>query len=616
MNLKHFKSWKLLYEDNDICFSKAIHEPTQSKVFFITLFTPDKMSIATKHLASEHLHNYVALIEEDGKLHIILKEQQGHSIKNFIKKSRLDYDDRVQIVYEYLKLIEKYDSFPNAIKIQLVDDEQLLISDDGMAFRELIDYTLTKSYSLTDVFKQVGKTIECILHDADGYHSQFIDNLLLGNHQFSSFEVLKNQFKDVFIFEKPEALESINSEYTIIINDLEAGPPIHLTKTEIERNKKAESLVSLSAIEKPVLIHDELQSELAELLSSRSTTPSSTSEDTNSHPSHIMSWMNKTTEDVESQNEIDEDDDVDADEDFDADEKLNGKFDGDDLVNDSTPDPVNDSLDLEDSFNEANETPNASILENSTEDVDTLLSEDAPLSVNTLFTETLSSDEDALFKSTLQDEIFDDEDALEELNRLRRLEKSKNNTKSFKAIYEEDAHLPESLPKASKPVKTRVWEDDEEDDLLDNDMSQIFDDLEPPRKNRKINVKMFLVAVLVIGSLFLIASGLKGLFQNEPVVAKFEIESLRNEKIACMNQSTGGKNIDRYTWEIYYSNTLVQTFSDENLFPVFQTEGTYKIVLKVKDKDGNWSKPYAVTYDYKASKDTTETTESTENQTP
>jgi len=198
-------------------------------------------------------------------------------------------------------------------------------------------------------------------------------------------------------------------------------------------------------------------------------------------------------------------------------------------------------------------------------------------------------------------------DALVELNHLRKLEKeTQNSTKSFKAIFDEDSQMPKSLPKASTPLKRRDWDESEEEDLLTEDMSQIFDEFEKAPQPKTFNFKLVIVGVLVVVSLFFIISGLKSMFQSEPVNAQFAIEPLREDRVAFMNKSTGEKNIERYSWEIYYADTLVQTFNDENLFPVFDTEGTYKIVLKVKDKSGNWSEPYSEKYEYVKTQNTTE----------
>ena len=121
-----------------------------------------------------------------------------------------------------------------------------------------------------------------------------------------------------------------------------------------------------------------------------------------------------------------------------------------------------------------------------------------------------------------------------------------------------------------------------------------------------------LVAVLVIIIGFFV---IKSLIPNEPIVAKFEVEPLLEDRVAFMNTSTGGKDIKSYTWEIYYGDLLVQTFTDKDLFPVFETEGDYTIVLKVQDKDGNWSEAYSEDYHFgkePSGADAGETTETTE----
>ena len=509
MNLNQFKSWKLLYEDNELCFSKAVNNMDQSNVFFITLFNPEKLSVATKHLLEDHLHNFVALIEEDEKLHLILKSQEGRPIKKFISKTPLDYDDRVQIVYEYFKLVEKYDAFPNAIKIQLLDEEQLLISDDGLLFRELIDYTPMQSYTDRDVFKQLGKTIDLILHDAEGYHSQFIDNLLLGNHNFKNLNATKENFKDIFIFEKPDALESINYEYTIILNDLEAGPPIKLADKDLKAIK-AQDHVKIADINEWETInptpdthfpHEELQHELAALLSA-----DSLSRDTVRSSDIIEESLEEVEDEVE-----DEEDELE--------EELEDK------IEDTT--------------------------------------------IETLFT-----------KAENKTIPYD--------------------TKSFKAQFKEDDLMPEVLPKSQK----RRFVEESDEMIHDEDMAQIFDETHVP-SFKPTNRFWILVG---IGALLIVVLGfwgIKTMFNSEPIVASFEVEALHDNRIAFMNTSTGDKKIENFSWEIYYADTLVQTFTDENLFPVFDTEGSYKIVLKVQDKKGVWSEPYTEIYDFKFSEETT-----------
>lgn len=563
MALNQFKSWKLLYEDHDLCFSKAVNKNDASNVFFITFFDPDKMSVATKHLLEDHLHNYISLVEEDGKLHLILKAHEGRAIHKFIKHSRLDYDDRVQIVNEYFKLIEKYDAFPDPIKVQLLDEEQLLISDDGLAFRELIDYAPTQVYSNKDVFKQLGKTMDLILQDAEGYHSQFIDNLILGNHSYDSLKAAKNHFKDVFIFEKPDALESISYEYTIVLNDLEAGPPIKVAK-EVPKSKELERVAPDSSLN---LHHDELRRELADLLATNQV-----------HPDKGVSDSGIGI-DVETYEQADSAEPVDNNESFIIDEPLT---DNNDLIDAVEADAV-----------EADAADEA---------VDDVVAVDSLVSVEA---DTVKQEVKLDAKASLMAEI--EAELLQSVTPT--VPNVSKDTKSFKAIFQEDDQMPESLPKSSKQ---RFLEED--DALFVDDVSEMFDeegsDDQPPRNH--VQIKFVLIGVAFLLILVLGIWGIKSLFNSKPVAAQFEIEPLHDNRIAFMNTSTGGKQIKAYSWEIYYADTLVQKFEDENLFPVFDTEGTYKIVMKVQDKKGNWSEPFTQEYAFELTEETLQPTEATE----
>lgn len=556
MNLNQFKSWKLLFEDEELCFSSAVNSIDQLNVFFITFFNPEKISKATKHLMDAHLHNYVALLEEEGKLHLILKQQVGKSIKKFIKHSHLDYDDRVQIVYEYLKLIEKYDAFNNAIKIQLIDDEQLLISDDGLSIRELIDYTLNNTYSDLEVFKQLGITIDLILSDAEGYHSQFIDNLILGHHHYSSIKIIKKDFKDIFIFEKPDALETISLEYNIILNDLEAGPPLPYTKVP----HKDSNPVPAATIDH----QEELHRELFELLSKDVIQEDPSSND----KGNVKLFSKAEVNDIAAIDNLEHQTQIDL-------EEVDSQLESTTVLDQAALDiaalnvtALNETVGDEDIIN------GASVDENVVIDSE-YLEENNEGDVNDA---DLNDESDDLTVSHTTDEKIDNSHIT-------------GQTASFKAQYADELSLPESLPKSSKHRSM----DDE--DLFDDDVFDLFEENETKDiEKRTFNSKWFIVPVCILLLALIIFFSSKILFSSEPIVVSFDVEPLQDNRIAFMNKTTGTKNIEAYSWEIYYHGTLIQTFTDKNLFPVFDTEGTYTIILKVEDKKGNWSEPYSLDY--------------------
>lgn len=508
MNLKQFKSWKLLYEDEFQCFSKAIYEIDQVPVFLITVFNPEEIARATKHMLPDHLHNFLGLIEDEGSIHIALKTVSGKSLKKLMRTADLTYEARVELAYTYLKKIEIYDVFPDAIKIQLLDEEQLLISNEGICFRELIDYTLQTSYSPLDVLKQLGFVLDQILHDATDYHNQFIDNLLRCKHPFHTLKDVKNSFKDVFIYEKPEALDKIDIEYNIILNDLDFGPPVQF-------NEVIKSTPPVK-FEKPKtdIPHEDLQSELAALLRQEPPSP------VNPIEASFVKPNDEAADDVTVDEVIVED--------------LVEALNNDNAVVDEVVDEVFDEP-IEKVIHDSQNEP----IEHTASDV----------LIPTILHET------------------------------RKIEDK----------------LPESLPKSTK---SRSFDDE---DLLDEDMSDLFD-LEDLNSVRSISFKPLLILFLGLITLVVLYFGAQFFMNlNEPIKAQFEIEQLHDNRVAFMNTSEGKKKIEAYSWEIYYGDTLISTFEDENLFPLFDTSGTYTIVLKVMDKNETWLEPYTFIYEFNKS---------------
>lgn len=503
MNLKQFKSWKLLYEDESQCFSKAIYEIDQSPVFLITIFNPEALAIATKHMLNEHLYNFLGLIEDEGRIHLVLKAISGKSIKKVMRTMPLSYEERIELAYAYLKKIERYDVFPDAIKIQLLDEEQLLIAEESIAFRELIDFTLQTTYSTLEVMKQLGVILDIILYDANGYQNQFIDNLLRCKHGYSTLTEVKRHFKDVFIFEKPEALDKIDVEYTIILNDLDFGPPVHLD--EIVNSSKPD-VIKATLVDIP---HDDLQSELAALL--RQEVP---------------------------------------------------------IV--SEP-PAMDKLSLDGSKEEVfqPEVIQANVFE-------------ASVIEESVIEENVVND------SAVED-FVNTYDVIPDIH-AEVIATPKPDSRTS------DDKLPESLPKSSK---SRAFDDE---DLLDDDMSDLFD-IEDLRHSKSMIFKPLLIVFTSILVLVVVYFGIQFFSSlSAPIKAQFEVEQLHDNRVAFMNTSEGKKKIQAYSWEIYYGDSLISTFEDENLFPLFDTNGTYTIVLKVMDKDQNWLEPYTFVYEFNKTK--------------
>ncbi|MBM7562645.1 hypothetical protein [Fusibacter tunisiensis] len=252
MKINQFTKWKLLYEDESQCFSNAIDSETGNAVVIITYFNKDDLPKSVRALLESALHNVIEIIEDNEGFHIVSKRLKGMSLKRFSDSNTMAYLDRIQMVYDWLKQIQLYEQFPDAVKIQLVDSDQILITDNTMHSRELVDYKSADTVEIQDIFKQVGYTLDMVLYDAENTHQLFIENLCIGKHDIFSFTLLRKQFKDIFIYEKEDALARVLSEYNIILNDLESdAPPVpKITRPVIE------------ATTEPIEVQDELEEEL------------------------------------------------------------------------------------------------------------------------------------------------------------------------------------------------------------------------------------------------------------------------------------------------------------------------------------------------------------------
>ena len=78
-------------------------------------------------------------------------------------------------------------------------------------------------------------------------------------------------------------------------------------------------------------------------------------------------------------------------------------------------------------------------------------------------------------------------------------------------------------------------------------------------------------------------------------IASFEKERFEDQwKFINMSKTFDNNNrIAEVEWKIYSDNELINAFSTYNLNLTFNTNGIYKITLRVMDSYGNWSLPYA-----------------------
>ncbi len=541
--LKHYRNWTLLYEDDDQCFSKAEEIETGNDVLVITHFNTNRIKRTVKSLLPELLNHYLDAFEEESGYHIVLKYLKGFSLSTYLSRFTLDYQDRVKLCYEWIKSIVKYDQFPDALKIQLIDYEQLLIKDGIMYAREWIDYGSEETVDYLKMFKQMGETLEMLFPDAPLYQSQFIDTLKIGKHELISLAMFRKTFKDIFLYEKEDVFNKIPFEFDIVLNDRSAGPPIDVPQKPKAPKPKPKPIVPTQTFE-PIAedAHLEPLSEEKKTRSVRDEIP-------------ILSEPEDPT----------------------------------DIALTVAPQEVEPPETVSEENVPAPETPDSEeVALEETVQIETVpddLSKPEPSAA----VEPAQPTEPAAttMDSKAEEEVLEDEE-----------EPIESVLESLTATSEDATDGPQPTDRATR----YALDDEEEIDEYAKEMDALFseDDL-PPEKNYRIKWKetalIALISLVIISAVVFV--GWRVLRNDEPVAASFSIEkNLTDGSIPITNTSTGGKSIDTYLWEVYFDGYLVKTFNDKDLVLNLDSPGAYKIVLKLKDDKGNWSAPSEQTFNY------------------
>lgn len=247
MNLNDLKFETTIKEDSFQRVGTGLISATKETIIWIQIPTY-QMSAASKHLVTEHLYNVIDTFDSDNHFYIIMKNVTGKPINDYIKDVQLTYDARIHLCYELLKSLIKYDAFHYTYQLQLITDDQIVVNNDIIMFREIINYALSNQHDFNEVITRIGYLFSSILKSKNDIHVQFTDNLIIGHHQYENLSDLLNDFKDIFIYEKPSAINAMPREYNIIITTDDDHNISTISRTEQVHKPLAENMNTLSKI--------------------------------------------------------------------------------------------------------------------------------------------------------------------------------------------------------------------------------------------------------------------------------------------------------------------------------------------------------------------------------
>lgn len=185
------------------------------EVVVINIFNKDKTSkFLSKSQFPKGLNNLVHLEDQDNELIVITEYREGTPLDSYLSYFNTTLKHKINLAYEYMTKIVKYDTFQSHIKKVLIDESQVNISNDELFFNELLflDENVSDPTDFNTIALKIGTVIEKIIFTNESTDEQnndstlkkisnFINKLKNGEHNFNSIQGVYDAFRRIYIYD-------------------------------------------------------------------------------------------------------------------------------------------------------------------------------------------------------------------------------------------------------------------------------------------------------------------------------------------------------------------------------------------------------------------------------
>ena len=185
------------------------------EVVVINIFHKNEISkVISKSQFPNGLNNLLYLEEDQNDLVVITEYQEGTPLESYLEFFDTTVKHKINLAYEYMSKIVKYDSFSNSIKSILIDESQVIFKDKELYFNELLflDEVFSKPVEFNAIALKLATMIEKIVFSKDPTDDQdndraseailgFINKLKSNEHTFRNIEDIYNEFRKIYIYD-------------------------------------------------------------------------------------------------------------------------------------------------------------------------------------------------------------------------------------------------------------------------------------------------------------------------------------------------------------------------------------------------------------------------------
>lgn len=568
----NYKSYTSAYRGENSEIGTAFSNVSGERVIIITMFRPSYLAISTKNQL-ENLYNFLELEDDKEKTRIMLKDVSGKEFEHFAESTQSDKGIKVQIALEILKKMLRYDEFPNSVKFQLVQDDQIRIHESGVYLREVVNFTNHDPITDQDIIASIGNMLCRLLPDLDGAEATLLEQMKLGNNDFYSIADVYSAFRDVFIYKIPAQLEKR------IYFSLKGGETIDghavdefIRQEETRRLELAKQREEISREYKIDAFEQKIENQ----------TKYSESIDTDGFESKELKLEKDQTKQLPG--EVDE---------FEIIRTIQPKTID---LNEVTNEITNNLQNIVDEFNKYGK-----------QKIDDESAEEAG-DKEAKATETAASDDPAA-----DDAVITNRKNKKKKNRNKRKNKKIIETEklesfadealeSLSEIQDDDLQKTTALDEVDKDSPFHIYRHFETSKLEDGDTSdldefyKVMDNLGNKNSRAKKIAGITLIAVFICAIFVIALMYFKAL--SQPIVPGFTLTSPTVKTIQCTNDSLGKMKISKCLWKVYNDGQLLAESEGNSVSFSFENVGKYEIHMILIDKDGKELEPIVKTYNH------------------
>ncbi|MBB6216019.1 hypothetical protein HNQ80_002110 [Anaerosolibacter carboniphilus] len=188
----------------------APKENTKEIVLINVLKSVNEDMEKAKGAMKKSIGNLLHYEEVDQGIVLVTRYMEGVPLLTYLEQEPLSLGSRIHVMFQYLKKITKYDSFPKELKEILIDETQIIIDKGELNLYELILFHEGELEKIanSDAIQKVGKTLKKILEigaENMDFHRgqyqqiyQFVSELEEGRHTYKNLLSVFHGFKSIY----------------------------------------------------------------------------------------------------------------------------------------------------------------------------------------------------------------------------------------------------------------------------------------------------------------------------------------------------------------------------------------------------------------------------------